>query len=127
MKWKLPSDELLLKAVEKVLKSRGIVHGQEKLERLVARELAKVDKNYRVSGKRIRKLLASVDWARISVKFGNHELAVFCPICMSKLKPVYTKNLAGKRIMIGLKCERCNYVTRPGGGKPRLYIFSFKS
>ena len=98
-----------------------------KLRKEVITELKKMDKQFTVSLSRIRTIAAHSGFIKVEVKkrYDINEHTV-CPVCDSYLKPVKNWSLLGEKIVIGYKCERCNYKARKNEG-PLRYLFQLSS
>ncbi|MCD6367851.1 MAG: hypothetical protein J7L45_02070 [Candidatus Aenigmarchaeota archaeon] len=110
-KIKIPKEDLVKRIIYQTLKKRGIVHTQEELANLVKDELKKINKNFTITPNRVRRIAIHVDGVEITVKTKKSNLGEpkRCPVCGNKLTPVYGKNLLGEKIVLGFKCNVCNY------------------
>lgn len=116
-----PKKEVVKFVIKSILQKQK-VDSQLELTELVNKELKKVDKTYTISGKRARKIALELP-VKISVLTKNGKILKHCPCCGSSLKKIYTRNLAGKRMLFKLVCSKCEYKGLNGKWAPRKYEF----
>lgn len=118
-----PKEDVLRFLIREVLNSRP-AGSQEELSGLVRAELGKSDADFAITGERVRRIAVKIPGVRVFVSLRRGRVPSKCPCCFSGLRRIYTKNLKGKRILVGLRCRRCGY--RGSGDKwvPRRYGFS---
>ncbi|MEA2054497.1 MAG: hypothetical protein U9O96_05205 [Candidatus Thermoplasmatota archaeon] len=124
MQYHIPSGEEIVVAIYKALKKHGTIDSQKKMRDMVMEELEVLDKKYRVSPQRVRKLAVRAGFIRMEIKSreGEGEL-VRCPVCNSKLKKIKNFSLWGKEVIIGYRCTVCNYKSGVKRQVPTRYIF----
>jgi len=111
MRKKIPNSELVKRIIYYTLKRRGVVHTQDELAEIVKRELKKLNKKFTITPQRVRKIALLVDNIEIIVKTKKSKKTKpkKCPVCGNKLTPIHAKNLLGEKIVIGFRCDICNY------------------
>ncbi|MCD6477525.1 MAG: hypothetical protein J7K87_00805 [Candidatus Aenigmarchaeota archaeon] len=111
MRIKIPDAELVKRIIYQTLRTRGIVHSQEELADIVKKELKKLNKRFTITPNRVRRIALQIGNIDITVrtKKSKKSKPKKCPVCGNKLTPVYAKNLLGKKIVVGFKCDVCNY------------------
>lgn len=123
MERRIPGDEAVGRAVREALRARPMHSQQELLEAVQAR-LRKEDPAFAVSAERVRRVAAQSGVAvRVSTRVGRAPAQ--CPACAKALDQVFFKNLAGARVLTGLRCS-CGY---RGSGKslaPGRYGFALR-
>jgi hypothetical protein len=128
MAHKIPKDEDVLTAIQRVILRYGTINSQLLLKELVQKELSRLDSMYHVSGPRARVLALKSNFIQCEIKYRtwpNHKTKLSgCPVCMSPLHKIRNKTLANKIITIGYKCTNCPYNTDLPIKIPSLYIFS---
>jgi transposase-like protein len=126
---KIPSKEIVVDAIKKVLSSRKIVESQEELASLVEKELKKINKDYVVRPTRVKRVALEIKEVEVKAKTRKSvELQKIdkCPICGSEVKEMKVKNLLGKEIVVGYKCSKCGYESDLEAFLPMKYIFVWK-
>jgi len=124
MHYHVPASEEIVVAIYKALRKHGTIDSQTKMRDMVMEELMMLDKRYRVSPQRVRKLAVKAGFIRMEIKSreGEGELSR-CPVCNSKLKKIKNFSLWGKEVIIGYKCPVCSYKSGVKKQIPTRYIF----
>jgi len=126
---KIPSKEVLVEVIKKVLSSRKIVESQEEFASLVQRELRKIDSEYVVGPTRVKRIALGISEIEIKAKtkrsLGIQKIDK-CPICGLSIEEIKVKNLIGKDIVVGYKCSKCGYESNLEAFLPMRYIFVWK-
>ena len=120
---KIPKREVVKFVIKSVLHKRAL-SSQEDFSSAVNKELKKVDPAYVVTGRRLRQIAASMPEVKINVELRKGKMSRKCPVCSSSLKKVWTRNLKGRRILDGLRCQKCAYRASSGKWSPGKYRFS---
>ena len=126
---KIPPKEKVVETIKKVIKSRKMIFSSEELASLVTRALRKEDKNFVVSACRVKKIALEIPEVEIRAKTKRSEKikkVERCPICSSPLKPIFIKNLAGKKVIIGFACTKCGYKSNLEAFMPMEYVYVWK-
>lgn len=118
-----PKQEVVEFLIKEILNSRH-VGSQGKLSGLVKAELRKSEADLTITGKRVRLTALGMPGVKVLVSLRKGRLPSRCPCCFSGIRKIYAKNLKGRRILVGLKCRRCNYRGSENKWIPRRYGFS---
>jgi hypothetical protein len=128
MPHKIPRDEDVLAAIQRVILRFGTINSQRQLKDVVQQELGNIDPLYHVAGARVRSLALKSKFIRCEIKYRhwpNHKTKLKrCPVCNSSLQKIRNKTLSDKIITIGYKCTNCPYNTDLPIKVPARYIFS---
>ena len=120
---KIPKREVVKFVLKSVLHKRK-ANSQEELVESVNAELRKVDREYSITGRRLRLISVSVPGVKIRVTARKGKAPKRCPSCNSSLKKTWDRNLKGRRVLISLSCQRCGYRGTAGKWIPGKYVFS---
>lgn len=126
---KIPKEDLVLKNIIFAIQKRMVIRSQEEFRLLVLDELKKQDKKYKLSSKRLKKLLLKIPEIGIKAKtkrMPKMRILKKCPVCENGIRKVFIKNLAGKKTPIGYKCNVCGYSADIDAFMPLRYIFVLK-
>lgn len=69
MAYKIPSDEEVLTAVQRVILKHHTITSQKRIKEFVEKELRTLDKDFRVSGSRIRKLVLKSKYFHLEMDY----------------------------------------------------------
>lgn len=121
----IPNSELVERIVYYAMKRRGIVHTQDELAEIVRKELKKLNKNFAITPRRVRKIALRIENMEVTIKTKKSRKArpKKCPVCGNKLIPIHAKNLLGKKIAVGFRCRACNYHADEKFFAPMKYEF----
>lgn len=117
----IPKKDIVKFVIKSVIKKQKI-NSQSELAKILKEELKKADKSYTISAKRARKIALESE-VKVKIKTKVGKIPDNCPCCNSKLEKVYTRNLAGKKILLKLICKKCEYKGLNGKWIPRKYEF----
>ena len=150
MTYKIPSDEEVLTAIQRVILKHHTITSQHRIKLLVEDELKKIDGKFRVSGSRIRKLVLRSKYFHLQIDYKvppkdevKKEVKTkpkgkksrrktpgpklkACPVCGSKVKKIKNKTLKGGFITTSFKCTGCPYHTGIPVRLPARYVFSIR-
>ncbi len=130
MDYEIPSESEVLNAIIRVLRRNGFVESQSELREEVLKKLRRINKNYTVSGRRVRLIALSSGKVSLEIKYrltGREvESMHTCPVCGSEVKRIENMTLDGGRVTIGFKCTRCPYWTGKNLRMPVRYIFHLR-
>jgi hypothetical protein len=131
MSYKIPSDEEVLTAIQRVISRHHTITSQGLLKKKVEDELRTLDKKYRVGGSRLRKLALKSKYFHLEIDYKQPPEPVTkegekakqekgrrkklkkkpvesklkaCPVCGSKVKKIKNKTLKGGFITTGYRC-----------------------
>ena len=128
MPHKIPKDEDVLTAIQRVILRYGTINSQKQLKVLVQKELSGLDELYHVSGPRVREFALKSKFIQCEIKYRvwpDHKTKLSrCPVCNSPVHKIRNKTLSNKIITIGFKCTNCPYNTDFPIKIPARYIFS---
>lgn len=126
----VPSDKQVVSILRKVLKNNHVVGSQNKLKKLVDKELFKKNKSDKgVSPKRLRNIAIDSDFVKIEIhsREGDPKKIMYkCPVCNGNLKRVKNKTIWGGKVTIEFQCPICGYWTGKKKRIPTRYIFYLK-
>jgi predicted RNA-binding Zn-ribbon protein involved in translation (DUF1610 family) len=120
---KIPKKEVVQFILKDILKGKKEIFTQKQLAEIIKQNLKKVEPNYTISEKRARSVILEMPDIKILVETRKGKMPEKCPSCSHSLKKIYTKNLKGRKIVIGLKCTKCGYTGKEGNWIPKRYIF----
>jgi len=129
MTYNIPSDEKILKAVNKVFKKYRTVTSQRKLKSLVDKELKTKKEQFHVSENRLRNIVLKNNIVKIEIhsREGDpHKVLYRCPVCNSSLKRVKNLTVYGGEVTIEFRCPACGYWTGKKKRIPTRYVFHLK-
>ncbi|MFH1013922.1 MAG: hypothetical protein V1769_05400 [Thermoplasmatota archaeon] len=129
MSYQIPSDEVLITALKKVLQTHRTVSSQHLLQKLVNEELNKEKKLYAVHVERLRKLVLTNHIATVEIHSRDGDpkkTLVVCPVCGHSLKRVKNLTIWGGIVTIEFECSSCGYWTGKKKQIPTLYVFHYK-
>ena len=129
MGYHIPSDEQVLNSLEKVLKEFRTVNSQNKLQKIVAKELTTKKKKFNVSASRLRNIAINSDFVKLEIHSREGDpkkLMIKCPVCNSSLKRVKNLTIWGGEVTIEFRCNKCGYWTGKKKRIPTRYVFHFK-
>jgi len=123
----IPGEADVAAAISYVLSRYGTVRSQRGLARLVMKVLRNSDRDYRLSGVRVRQIALKHRVARVTVETretGGTELSIHCPVCGTLMHEIRNRTLDGKTVIIGYNCPACSYRSGSLPSRPQRYIFS---
>ncbi len=121
--YKIPTDEEIAEAIDKVFEKNKEVASQSLFHDLVLKELKKKSPYYAASQDRVRKV-AALGKVKIFVEKNKSSKEMkSCFICGGKLVTLFAKNLLGEKASAGKKCDACGFQTDKTHIIPRRYIF----
>ena len=128
MSYKIPRDEDVAIAIQRVIMRMGTVNSQVHLKSLVQHELRKIEPTYNLGAVRVRSLALKSRFIRVEIKYRtwpDHKSKLkVCPVCNENVHKVKNKTLSGQTITIGYKCKNCPYHSDIPIKIPARYIFS---
>ena len=125
-KYRIPKDEQILEAIEKVFGKRRVVDSQGRLKQLVEKELGNKEK-YGVGEVRLRHLTIDIPWLEMEIHYRQspeRRAPYKCPVCKSTLKKVRNLTVFGGTVTLGFKCETCGYSSGLKRRIPIRYVFT---
>src|SRR5512136_2562220 len=129
MSYHIPSDEQVKKALKKIFSKRRTINSQIRLKNLVEKELKTKDKNYGVSGTRLRNIAINSDFIKLEIhtREGDpHKTMNKCPVCGHSFKNVKNLTIWGGEVTIEFRCDNCGYWTGKKKRIPTRYVFHVK-
>jgi hypothetical protein len=129
MRYCIPSDEKVRRAVKRVLKKYRTVSSQCKLKDLVDKELKTKKKQYRVGPCRLRNIALNSGLVNVEIhsREGDpHKILTRCPVCTGSLKRVKNLTVWGGEVTIEFRCTNCGYWTGKKKRIPTRYVFHLK-
>ena len=128
MSYKIPKDEDVLAAIQRVILRFGTINSQKMLKESVQAELRKIDSSYNLGAARVRLLALKSKFIRVEIKYRtwpDHKTKLRrCPVCGESVQKIKNKTLSSEIITIGFKCRNCPYHSDFPIKIPARYIFS---
>lgn len=129
MAYKVPSDEEVVVAIQRVIYKHGTITSQRKLKLEVEKELATLDPLYRVGPSRVRTLAIRSQFIHTEINYRKNRDSAKnkiskCPVCGAGIKKIKNLTLQGDTVILGYDCTSCNYTTDKSIKMPAKYIFS---
>ena len=127
-RFRRPRPDLIARAARRVI--RG---GKASFPSLTAFRSAVVDAIRQeeplaaLGGPRLRRLVVDVPGVKLTVHYTERHdgaLPERCPVCASPLEPIRNRTLTGETIVLGRRCNRCDYWTHTERRVPVRYSFS---
>ena len=129
MNYLIPTDEQIIKALEKVLKKYRTVQTQRKLRKLVSEELDTKKEKYGISQAKLRNIAINSDFVKLEIHSREGDpkkIMNRCPVCKHVLKKVKNQTIWGGKVTLEFKCPHCSYWTGKKKRIPTKYVFHFK-
>jgi hypothetical protein len=126
MSYHIPSEEQIKVVLEKILKKFRTVHSQNKLKKLIIKELNTKKKKFGVTGKRLRNIAINSDFVKLEIHSREGDpkkLMTRCPVCGITLKRVKNLTIWGGEVTIEFNCKKCGYWTGKKKRIPTRYVF----
>ncbi len=129
MAYKVPSDEEVVGAIQRVIYKLGTITSQRRLKEEVEKELGTINPLYRVGPARVRTLALKTHFIHTEINYRRNRDSAKnkigkCPVCGAGLKKIKNLTLQGDTVIIGYDCTSCNYTTDKSIRMPAKYIFS---
>ncbi|MEM5812435.1 MAG: hypothetical protein QW286_01835 [Candidatus Aenigmatarchaeota archaeon] len=121
----IPKKEIVQFIIKEILQERK-ASSQKELAELVNQKLKRVDHSYSVSEKRVRMVALNIPGVRVTTFTKRGQLPKRCPSCDHALKRIYTKNLRGRNLLVGLVCPKCGYRGKESKWEPKRYAFEIR-
>jgi hypothetical protein len=128
MTYHIPSDESIKKALVNIFKKTHIVNSQKELKKLVTSELKTKNKDYGISGKRLRNIALELDFIKLDIHSREGDpkkILSKCPVCDDSLSRVKNLTIWGGEVTIEFRCLKCGYWTGKKKRIPTRYIFHY--
>ena len=136
---RIPKKKEVMSAIVDALRYIGCASSLDELRSYVIQELRKINPEYTISTRRLRRIIATMDEVEMTISLseskayteylgGDNALKnlTHCPVCGSKLKPVRNQTIYGWTVVIEKKCPVCGYWTGRVIRKPYKYEFCLK-
>ena len=128
MTYHIPSDDSIKKALVNIFKKAHIVNSQKELKKLVTSELKTKNKDYGISGKRLRNIALELDFIKLDIHSREGDpkkILSKCPVCDDSLSRVKNLTIWGGEVTIEFRCLKCGYWTGKKKRIPTRYIFHY--
>jgi uncharacterized protein with PIN domain len=125
-RYRIPDDEQVAAALERVIATKREVDSQRKLKRFVEKEL-QGEEVFRIGEVRVRHVAIDsgiIDLKIICRESGKTRSMAKCPVCTARLKRVRNMTVWGGTVTLGYHCERCGYWTGIKHRIPVRYVFT---
>lgn len=127
MPYKVPDEDAVISAIEIVLNKTPHIDTQKEFSDRVRKELLKKDKEYRISGERVRRIGLDRGVVKVTIEYRESDLKSLphiCPVCKNAMSPVMNRSLDGDIVEVKRKCTVCPYAVGQNVLVPGRYIFS---
>ncbi|MEF8879053.1 MAG: hypothetical protein V5A64_01510 [Candidatus Thermoplasmatota archaeon] len=125
----IPSDEQIQKVLQKVLKENHTVSSQNKLKKMVDKEITKKkDEKTGVSPSRLRQIAINSYFTDLEIHSREGDpkkIMNKCPVCGEGLNRVKNLTIWGGKVTIEFRCPRCGYWTGKKKRIPTRYVFHY--
>jgi len=129
MTYEIPEEQEVRKIILRILSKRGIIESQAELLREVLKHLHRRNKNYKLSGKRMRIIAINSGKVKIEIRYKLSDKLIEkmdkCPVCGGRMVKIENSTLDGGKVVIGFKCLSCPYWTGKQLRIPVRYIFRY--
>lgn len=129
MSYHIPTEDQIKVVLENVLKKFRTVQSQNKLKKLVTKELNTKKKKFGVTGNRLRNIAINSNFVKLEIHSREGDpkkLMVKCPVCKNTLKRVKNLTIWGGEVTIEFRCNKCGYWTGKKKRIPTRYVFHLK-
>ena len=129
MKQNFPSDKQVETALNNVLKKYHSVNSQNKLKKIVDKELSKKNKKFSVSTFRLRNIAINSNFVKLEIHSREGDpkkIMNKCPVCESSLNRVKNLTIWGGKVTLEFRCSKCGYWTGKKKRIPTRYVFHLK-
>ncbi len=130
MSYEIPQEEEVRDIILKIMKRRGVIESQAELHREVMKHLRRRNKNYKLSGRRMRIIALSTGKVSIEIRYKLTDKSVDdmkkCSVCGGDMVKIENTTLDGEKVIIGYKCTSCPYWTGKKLRIPIRYIFRYR-
>lgn len=126
MSYRIPDEKTLSAAIESVMNKTPHIETQKEFLEKVRTELAGIDREYRVSGERIRKVGIDNGLVKIAVEYRETDregLPNLCPVCKNAMSSIMNASLDGDAVEIKRKCIVCPFTVGKKILVPGRYSF----
>ncbi len=128
--YRIPSREIVEKAILDVLKEAFTVRSQVLFQRLVLGRLREMNGGkYRLTGKRLRRIAADMNDVDLIIHCRDGERmnrSKTCPVCGSPMENIQNSTLYGWTVTTGKTCPTCSYWTGTRKRIPTRYVFTIE-
>ncbi|NPA75917.1 MAG: hypothetical protein GXO25_07565 [Euryarchaeota archaeon] len=125
--YSIPDETLVRELILRVLHEKYVVSSQAALTREVLKHLKRLNEEFSISGKRLRKIALKMEEVSVEIRCKTSTEEVFhmetCPVCGEKMERIVNLTLEGKKIVVGFRCSFCPYWTGRKLRVPTRYIF----
>jgi len=129
MTYHVPSNDKVIKAVQKVFSEYNTVSSQHKLKKLIEKELKTKKKQYKISEYRLRNIVLKSGLVSIEIhsREGDPDKILNrCPVCENQLQRVKNLTIWGGKVTLEFRCNKCGYWTGKKKRIPTRYVFHKK-
>jgi hypothetical protein len=125
-KYKVPSEDDIIEAIQKAMTGNNIVRSQTELRALVQAELKTKDPAFSITNERLRRI--ALEKVGLAIEIQGRDLEggpplVKCPVCKSPLKATKNVTIYGGTVNLGFTCTKCPYWTGVKRRVPTRYTF----
>ncbi len=123
MAYRIPSDDIVARAIENCLVRTPRMRSQRELCGIVETELLCEDPRYRIGAERIRRIGISRGLMRVEISYAvtSRELGDRCPVCSGRLSSVMNRTLDGGTVELERTCGICGFSAKGDAARPARY------
>ena len=118
----IPKKDVVSFVLKERLQGKG-ARSQHELAEILNKRLRKNNPGFAISGPRARIIALSTPGIKARIHTRRGRVPKKCPACSHSLKKTYTRNLKGRKLLLGLSCTRCPYKGSGGNWIPKRYEF----
>ncbi len=127
-RYRRPEAEVVRRAARRVLRGHRATYRSQAAFLDAVLELIRRDEPLAsIGGPRLRRLLIGTEGIRLAVHYTERDGAPLpdaCPVCGGELAPIRNRTLTGSSIVLGRKCQTCDYWTHGARRVPVRYTVS---
>lgn len=123
MAYRIPSDDIVARAIENCLVRTPRMRSQRELCDIVETELLCEDPCYRIGAERIRRIGISRGLMKVEISYAvtSRGLGERCPVCAGKLSSIMNRTLDGGTIELERTCNVCGFSAKGDAARPARY------
>ena len=129
--YRIPSVDLVEKAIRSVLDDAFTIRSQTLFHRLVLSRIKKTEeKGFKLSPRRLRKVAAQMSDVDLIIHCREGDRAsnrTICPVCGTVMIDIKNSTLYGWTVATGKACQTCSYWSGSRIRIPTRYVFTIEN